>query len=651
MRLLNIGYFCFIFIIFSYGCRNEQNAIEYSIRIARNNKNEIEKVIQFYKSKKDKEKLKAAIFLISNMQNKYHTDFEIDSQYRRFLNEIKNVTVFSKNNDSINKIIKDKVEVFKKQKRDDNITLKADLETLNAEFIIKNIEWSFKVWRELPWARNLTFEHFCESILPYKIYDEPVIFYREYFYNQFQWLLDSMKTETDPLKVCMAINNYIAQNFYFSSSLGIIPYLNPIDQYKYMFGICEHRYILTTAIMRSLGLAVGIDFTPQYNNWAGGHSWMYIIDKNGNYRHFNGGDLDHRLNDCKIPIGSGTCTKVYRKTFKNEFRNINPTDFFENTNYLINNIDVTNEYCFSKTELEFRNLNYDKSYKYVWLATFGFGEQIIPISFLLNNRNVKFKNIGNNAVYVLVYLNNNNLQILTNPVLCDSITKINLIPDYTHLQTIKLYRKYPPGHYPSKIDIFARHMQYAEIQASNDKYFKSYSTIYKIDSLFYHFAEIPIKNENYYRYFRYIPYDTCEIHLAEFTIKSLDRNLDINKNYYVGGKSKEIKFDLKNIYDNNIETNFDTPAGYWVGIDFLEKTKIDLIRILVRNDLNIINIGDTYALYFFDLGWHLFSQQIAQKNYLIFENVPSNSLLLLKNLTTGKEERIFIYRGGKQVWL
>jgi len=35
---------------------------------------------------------------------------------------------------------------------------------------------------------------------------------------------------------------------------------------------------------------------------------------------------------------------------------------------------------------------------------------------------------------------------------------------------------------------------------------------------------------------------------------------------------------------------------------------------------------------------------------LVYDNVPANALLLLHNHTKGKEERIFTYEGGRQIW-
>lgn len=35
---------------------------------------------------------------------------------------------------------------------------------------------------------------------------------------------------------------------------------------------------------------------------------------------------------------------------------------------------------------------------------------------------------------------------------------------------------------------------------------------------------------------------------------------------------------------------------------------------------------------------------------LVYDNVPQNSLLILRNHTKGSEERIFVYENDKQVW-
>jgi hypothetical protein len=100
-------------------------------------------------------------------------------------------------------------------------------------------------------------------------------------------------------------------------------------------------------------------------------------------------------------------------------------------------------------------------------------------------------------------------------------------------------------------------------------------------------------------------------------------------------------------------TYFDAPvmSGGWVGLKFPEKKRIKEIKYIPRNDDNHINIGESYELFYYDRGWiSLGGKTGDQTHVLVYNNVPENALLLLRNHTKGREERIFTYENGKQVW-
>lgn len=59
---------------------------------------------------------------------------------------------------------------------------------------------------------------------------------------------------------------------------------------------------------------------------------------------------------------------------------------------------------------------------------------------------------------------------------------------------------------------------------------------------------------------------------------------------------------------------------------------------------------NNYELVYWNNGWTSLGTQVASNNYSVFKNVPQNALYLLHNLTEGKEERIFIYKNGKQIF-
>ena len=75
------------------------------------------------------------------------------------------------------------------------------------------------------------------------------------------------------------------------------------------------------------------------------------------------------------------------------------------------------------------------------------------------------------------------------------------------------------------------------------------------------------------------------------------------------------------------------------------------IENMPRTDGNCIEIGDKYELKFWDSGsWRVLPEFIAKNDILAFKNMPKNGLYVLTDKTKGKDQRIFTYEDGKQVW-
>lgn len=90
----------------------------------------------------------------------------------------------------------------------------------------------------------------------------------------------------------------------------------------------------------------------------------------------------------------------------------------------------------------------------------------------------------------------------------------------------------------------------------------------------------------------------------------------------------------------------------WGLLDLGRVVSVSKLVYLPRNDDNFIKEGELYELFYWDREWKSLGRQVGsrQLQYLEYDNVPDNALLLLRNLTKGKEERIFTYEDGKQVW-
>lgn len=86
-------------------------------------------------------------------------------------------------------------------------------------------------------------------------------------------------------------------------------------------------------------------------------------------------------------------------------------------------------------------------------------------------------------------------------------------------------------------------------------------------------------------------------------------------------------------------------------MDFGKPVNIGRFVFTGRGDGNSIDIGDWYELlYWMDGRWHSAGKRKAETVYLWYEDMPDGALYWLRNLSKGKEERIFSYENGEQVW-
>ena len=141
-------------------------------------------------------KLEAARFLIKNMP--IHFSYKIPHYDKWETLKAKSVrdNHFTK---------EDSLEAFIYARQSDLTEKIFDSHVITSEYIINNIDFSFKIWRHREWNKHYSFEEFCESILPYRISNEPLQAWKEAYYNEFSPVLDSLYKGTDMLECCNAL--------------------------------------------------------------------------------------------------------------------------------------------------------------------------------------------------------------------------------------------------------------------------------------------------------------------------------------------------------------------------------------------------------------------------------------------------------------
>ena len=223
-------------------------------------------------------------------------------------------------------------------------------------------------------------------------------------------------------------------------------------------------------------------------------------------------------------------------------------------------------------------------------------------------------------------------------------------PENIKTQSITIDRKYPLCSYTS--DTWGA-MQGGTFEGSMTADFKKADTIATISQMPYYITTIRSNSNKKYRYLRYHAPKKNRSSLAELQFYTTDK---AGKEFLLTGNPSGQGIDstqIDNVFDGN-------PSTICKGLDIAYSITLDLgkgkeqqvskIRFCPSTDLNFVEKGHLYELYYFDKTWKMISRVYSKSDKLTFENVPSNAILLLKDKSGGKEERIFEYINDKQIW-
>lgn len=644
-------------IISLFSCKKENIRETISLKVlsqAGENQTELLRVLQHYEENADTLKLKAAQFLIGNML--YHFSY-ISDKSLLYYNAIDSALSTAKYDIYTQP---DLIDSLYNIYNPFNINTRMDLQTLSSDFIIQNIDEAFELWKTSPWCQHLDFDDFCEYILPYRLKDGYLIEDRKAIQNvlidsELQGYLNlfqySSEMQYSAFWACMAINQKLKElntDHALNNSESIYKIST---RAKIFFGNCSEYAIITATVMRSLGIPVGIDFTPQWPFRSMGHTWNVLLTNSGKSLSFGGADTNPDV----LHKPDAKMAKVYRCTYA-----INPevVRLLQAEKYVpktFNNPhikDVTTEYM--KTSSVSVPIQGKKKHQYAYLAVFN-NQKWIPVCFgkQQDSNHFLFENIGRDIVYMPIYYENGKIIPFSDPFILDMKGKVQYLkPNLLQTQDVTLYRKY---YLSERMFKYAGRCVGAVIEASNQKDFIEADTLYTITKFTLVTDSIKISTDKKYRYWRYMALPKTWCNIAELEFKYKDKSL-VGDVIGTDGVYDSLSpgTDKYTVFDKDPLTFFDAPQDVeyaWVGMDFKEPVSIDKIVYTPRNDDNNIRIGDLYELFYWNNGqWISLGTQEAAEIKLYYKSVPSNALLLLKDLSRGKEERIFTYENDLQCW-
>ncbi len=351
---------------------------------------ELDRVLEHYQNvDRDPQKLEAAEFLIANMEGHGYT---IAGFYDTDRNEVPYNALdypnYKEARNAIDNLETEHGELAVRRKQFDK-----DIDIITSEYLIENIDLAFKAWREKPWAKDISFNIFCEYILPYRGSNEPINSWRADCMEQCASVESQMEDPTDIVEAAHKIHATAKSWVGFNE----IYYLHPTDQgYDEMkqtrLGRCEDMTNMMTYATRANAVITTSDYTPHWANRDNNHAWEVVLDADGEGR-----------------AGlSNVAAKIYRKMFsvqQDSLAMIKPEEekvpkWLSGKNYR----DVTDQYVDTTNVSILLTNEKPENVHFAYLCVFNGGEwKAIHWGAIEDNNHITFTNMGRHIAYMPAY--------------------------------------------------------------------------------------------------------------------------------------------------------------------------------------------------------------------------------------------------------
>jgi hypothetical protein len=646
-------------------CRPKGDAfvLEQALALAGENRPELEKVLSRYQQyPEDSLKYKAARFLIENMPYYHYYEGESLDQYANYY---KALHEHKKRLEIKPELILDSIKGIYGEFNIGRLQVKYDLLEIDSAYLCNNIEWAFKVWKEQPWGKSVSFDDFCEYILPYRIENEKLSNWREDFYNRFNPLLDALRDSgaidaDDPVAAVKLLMKQVPgkEDLYFTTTAPSgIPHLGPaVSLYK--SGSCREISDFVVYACRALGIPCHLDFMPVRGNDNGGHVWNSYHNKFNELYVQEFPDSVYPVQGSRIQQWSKS--KVYRYTFglnrplvQEMARHASSFPPFSISPRVI---DVTAPYA----EYYVRYLKIPTSRLYrnridsklVYLCSSREMDWQVVDWTPFNKDSITFENIQTDVVLRLAVWENKQMIFLSDPFLVDRLSsEISYFNGNGAHKDIRLYTKYDESDYGKRLigGVF---------EVSNTPDFSEKEVLYAITEVPYCLNTVVnlARSDKKYRYVRYRGPENSHCNVAEIAFYEHPEDTLALQGKIIGTEGcyqEDGSHEYTNAFDGKTETFFDYKelSGGWTGLDLKEPTFITRIVYTPRTPDYYIKPGDTYELFYCDTVFKSLGVIANASESLFYQNVPTGKLLYLKNHSRGGvRERIFTYEKGEQIW-
>lgn len=628
---------CAILGLFTSCLPSGSDKLAYALERAAHNKEELFNVLAHYQNSGDTLKYKAALYLIENMPyhySSYNTNREkVEAAKAKFLKD--------------GFISPDSLQALIANCHD--FEAKEDLQTIKADYLIRNIDMAFEAWHKRAWGKHYTFLEFCEFLLPYRVGKEPLEEWRGNFAQRYGYILDSLYTGTDVIEAANAVCKILKEEGYIHTmTFNPLGVTSPLFIADHRVGDCSDECIFTILVMRALGIPIRNDFYAYSPETFSSHGWCVVLDTTKlNVPLFYS---DFFAKRGSMETDPRRKCKVYRRTYAIQEETL-PLLHDKSIPAILKDAhrkDVSDEYF--QTTL---NLPITDTRKTYYLGAFK-REQIVPIiKGEISGNTVTFGTVEDKNIYLLLSGTADDLKLESDPFIFQKSGVHYLKPDTSKLNHEILYRKYPMPMWNKERLCRVIHARFY----AQDMQRKTNRLLYEIcDTPYVCYNRYPLNESSApkQRYIKYIvrndvPVELSELHFYHHEQEVKPLHVEAGEPY----DQRDPAMRLVNCFDNDPLTYYlSKHPGDSIMFDFGKDVSITHAVCVPRNDDNFIRIGDEYELFYFDSrqGWIPILKQVATEVTMPCK-VPDNALLLLRDRTRGQEEQIFYFSNHKQIYI
>lgn len=529
------------------------------------------------------------------------------------------------------------------------LSVTKDAAAITADYLAENIDDAWRLWKGRRWNRELPQELMCEMLLPYRIGDEPLTRWRGPYREWLAELEDTLSRCGNSVEAARIIVDRIGSCPY--NDRLTIPHRSALDLLEAPIGYCREDCDRVLYAMRSMGVPVAVDRMLLSPDNGTSHQWNVVWDNiDRRMRMFD--NEDYRPTRDTLYYDRRRKGKIYRSTFAPDLDRLARYRKAVDVPPMLLNPwlrDVTAEYFgHNRAEVAIWPEAKASEENAVYLGVFAnLSFRPVDIAALKGDRAV-FTDMEPNLIYAPVMADG---EICGYPfMLRRDGTLHSFVPDGSSRETVTLTRKYPVRfHQTNRLrSVVGVHVQSAPTARG------PWTDLDVIDTPPTHsYRRINPDSPLTGRYLRVYKPDTVRrgefrpeisVVLACRDTLGLDRlplsvvGDDAARERYARIFQPENSFVL-DPFDEECILHIDSPDD------------VAALFLLPHNDDNFVVPAQEYELLYFSGpdGWKSAGRKMSAGFSIDFE-VPKGAVLWLRNLTKGREEQIFIWHDGRQLF-